>query len=67
MSLCLKHRVIRVMRLTKEQRILLIVFRVIRKLLEPKKRQRNSAFIYLICQSISVKPLDFKKSFAFLK
>ena len=37
MSLCLKHRVIRVMKIIKRVSILLIVFRVIRRLLEIKK------------------------------
>ena len=40
MSLCLKHRVIRVMKIIKRVSILLIVFRVIRRLLEIKNKSK---------------------------
>ena len=40
MTLCLKHRVIMAMKIVKEQRILLIVFRVIRRLLEIKNKSK---------------------------
>ena len=40
MSLCLKHRVISVKRFIKEQSFLLIVFRVIKRLLEIKIKSK---------------------------